>query len=699
MKKHKKNNKNTNFFSSIRVKLFIIITLVILIPVASIGYLSHRASFNVLEDKLKLTSNQMMEEVTSGLDEYLKGLEAQAYVLGNSSEIVKFIKQEKLEVTTTEEIENEEGEKVLKEKVIKKPDYKESAMELLKNINESESTIANTYIGTAKGDMHIYPQQDLSDGYDPRERPWYKKALENKGKTVWTDPYIDDSSKNTTVTVARTVMENGEVKGVIGIDVLLNELSDEMSSKTIGRTGYIFITSEDGKILSHPTKELIGTKKITEESFWSSVESKEKGFEEYTYKGEKKFLQFNTDEKTGWKIAATMEEKELIKDTNIIKKFVLFSLLGALLLALVISFILSRYIAKPLNKLKEAFNKASNGDLNVEANVNRNDEFGDAANSFNDMIGNIKNLILDVKKASETVLDSSDSLSDVTEQTTTATNEVASSIEEISKNATDQAKDTEDGAAKVNSLADDIERIDKLTVEMDKSSKSTNTLSDKGLDTVKLLTEKSKENTNASMKVNDIVLKVDERSTEISKITETIGQIAEQTNLLALNAAIEAARSGEAGKGFAVVAEEIRTLAEESSKSVEEIKNIVEGIQNQSKEAVTAMENTKAVVKEQNEAVNETENIFKDISDNIKQLTNKVKNVKTNSENMIDKKNEIVHVIENITAAAEETSATTQQVSASSEEQLATMEEIDSYVKELENLAESLKDSTNKFNV
>ncbi|SHH32051.1 methyl-accepting chemotaxis protein [Caloranaerobacter azorensis DSM 13643] len=665
-----------NIFSSVRFKLLSIFMAVIIIPLSLLGYFTYRKSFKILESNFRIVTQQNVNEVNKYLNENLTRMEKLVSILADN---VSF---KNIGMIYEENLNNEK-----------------LVVELLKNIKGNDYEVLHTYFGTESGDMYICPEGKLPDNYEFKSRLWYKKALMNKGKIVWTS-YKDAITGEVVITVSKAVVNNGKAVGVVGIDVDLKTLSRKLSGIAVGKRGYVFITDKNGTLIAYPDLKLIGNSEmIPKLEFWSIAKKDNRGFLRYVFKGKNKFLSFTTNEKTGWKLMASMEENELIEDTDIISHFVLYGILIGIILAVIVSLIVSGRIAKKLNKIKVAIEKASTGDLTSKVKLNAKDEFGQIANSFNNMIDNISNLIKEVQKASSTVHEASESLAATTQQATIASEEIAKTIEEVAKSTIEQAKDTEKGSFNANELANAIDIVLNTIEEMNNISKEASELSNSGLEHVKVLIEKTRENSEAAIRVNEIVQKVDKSSEEIGAITDTISQIAEQTNLLALNAAIEAARAGEQGRGFAVVAEEIRELAEQSSKEAEEIKALIEGIQNQSKIAVDAMADARVIVEKQNLAVLETEKIFNKILISIRALVDKVSEIEEHNYDMVEKKNTILDIMSNISAVAQQTSAATQQVSASTEEQSASMETISSHTQELKALADKLHEIINEFKV
>ena len=90
-------------------------------------------------------------------------------------------------------------------------------------------------------------------------------------------------------------------------------------------------------------------------------------------------------------------------------------------------------------------------------------------------------------------------------------------------------------------------------------------------------------------RTGDIVGGLQQAARRIGEVINLINSIASQTNLLALNATIEAARAGDAGRGFAVVANEVKSLANQTSKATDEISQQIASVQKATEQAVEAI--------------------------------------------------------------------------------------------------------------
>jgi methyl-accepting chemotaxis protein len=658
--------------NSIRTKLVISLVAICVIPLIIIGYSSYSKSKSILNEKLKVTSEQTLSEVNSGISDYFNMLMSLITFTSNSYDIAN--------------CDNSANDPYI-------PD-------VLKSLKESNNDIVNASLARDDDKYDVYPNENIPDGFKASESPWYKQAVEHKSQVIVTLPFKDKQKNVDVVSVAKAVIKDNKVIGVVSINISLNIFSDKIAKKTIGSSGYVYITDIDGKnMIAHPKKELIGTDEASKLPTWSAIKSSNNGFLQYDFNSSKKFGAYITNNTTGWKLVASMDEEELTNDTNPILYNALLIMLVMGTIAVFLSLILSKGIDQNIKNLKHVFAKASDGDLTVSINPTTKDEFKDLADSFNDMIGNISILMNSVTKSSREVLETSSNLSSMSEEVTASVEEVAKAIEEVSAGATNQAQSAQNGAEEMNELSVGLDKVSVGSSEVDRLSINTKELGAKGLSMIDTLIEKSNKTKIATTEVNDIVQDMNESTKKINTISETISQITEQTNLLSLNASIESARAGEAGRGFAVVAEEIRKLAEQSKDSTEEIKIIISNIQQKSDTAVNAIKSTEDVVNEQDAAVGETKEIFSQILKSIVIMIDKVEEIKVSIVEIDKKKKRVVEEIEDISSISQETASASEEVTASTEEISSAMNKFTSYAEELRELAEKLEEEINKFKI
>ncbi len=186
-------------------------------------------------------------------------------------------------------------------------------------------------------------------------------------------------------------------------------------------------------------------------------------------------------------------------------------------------------------------------------------------------------------------------------------------------------------------------------------------------------------------KSGDNVGRLDESSKRIGGIVKVIKEVADQTNLLALNAAIEAARAGEQGRGFAVVADEVRKLAERTSKATTEIAALIGDIQSHIGETVTGMQQANTQVAESLELVGRTESALHRIGDDSREVASNVQSITDAVREQDAAIHQVAVNVEKIAQMAEENSA----AAASSSDTAV----------QLDRLSGALKDSVARFKV
>lgn len=331
-------------------------------------------------------------------------------------------------------------------------------------------------------------------------------------------------------------------------------------------------------------------------------------------------------------------------------------------------------ISTPLINVNKILNNVAEGDLTSRYLEDAKGEIYTLANNLNRALDNMSNLLIQITESAHVVEESSNEMLSASEEMNTNTGEIASAIAEMSSGAQNQV-------VKVDQSSNLVEGILKSSNEMGEQAETINTAANKGADSsekgLKMINKvvfNMGDISEFSNKTNDSIRVLTERSKEITRVLGVITDIAAQTNLLALNAAIEAAQAGDAGRGFAVVAEEIRKLAEDSRTSAREIEKLISDVQKDTDEAAKVIEIMNMSVKSGEEASQDASQAFKEIADSSTQTLQLSEEIVNATKKQIEDIKNVVAITESVVVIAEQTAAGTEEVATSSTELSAGME-------------------------
>ncbi|NVJ56058.1 MAG: HAMP domain-containing protein, partial [Vibrionaceae bacterium] len=251
------------------------------------------------------------------------------------------------------------------------------------------------FLGTPYGGMYrSHPERNRAD-YDPRTRPWYKDA-NNAGKQIITTAYQDAITNALLVTIAEPVRRNGQFIGVVGADVLIDQLINDVINLDAGKNAYaMLIDTQNGTFLAHPNKDLL-LKPVTTLSNKLTMNNIAKAadngsVEQIERAGEQKLYYFQEVPGTQWIFAIEMDRKtELAAHTELLRDLIITAIVITLIVVAMVSWLVS-FLFRDLGRVSAALEEIASGegDLTQRLEPRSDDEVGQLANNFNTFVGNM----------------------------------------------------------------------------------------------------------------------------------------------------------------------------------------------------------------------------------------------------------------------------------------------------------------------
>ena len=542
--------------------------------------------------------------------------------------------------------------------------------------------------------------------YDYFKYDWYKKGLATDN-IAWSEPFYDEVSKITMLTIAKPIIKDNKKVGVVTVDLAINQLEDYIKSIKVGEQGYAFIVTGDGYYLATTDAEKNLKVKISEDSVGkisqvgkTITDAKESMLVRNDAFGADSYVSVTPIGTTGLKLVLVLPTAEFHDGINkIMYANIMVFVMILIAISLLIIYLFNNRINMPLTKLIGSAKGLASGDLTTAVSVERDDEIGELAEGFKIMSNNFKKIITDVNRMAQQVASSGQELCSGSEQSAVGTQEIAQSIVKVAEAVAEQSTLIDKAAESVAVISNSINTASDSAEKTLENVESSAVSAKNGYTSVKSAIGQME---NIDAKINEAaetVLKLGTQSKQIGEIVSTISDIAGQTNLLALNAAIEAARAGEQGRGFAVVADEVRKLAEQSQVAAKHIADLIREIQTQTTKAVEFMETGTQEVKLGSQLVGDAGKTFSEIVTKVDKVTLDVKLVVAEIKKIVQERDSMVKLIDNLEVIGTKTSDQSQNVSATVEEQAATLEQLAAVSRSLSEMSQELHKVVNSFKV
>ena len=583
------------------------------------------------------------------------------------------------------------------------------------------------YMGTRWGGFITSWSEEDEQGFDPRTRPWYKKAAEANGKIIITPVYIATDG-SPVVALARAIKDpKGAFLGCIGIDINLADLTSFISDVRIGTTGYCMLVQNDGMILADPKHPQYNFKIMHETDIpaFAEIEKTQQGSIVVTSNGEKWKAFIFPMAQVEWKLIMLVKQNEILSLFSALLHNMIFIGLLMFVIYFTLAAFVVRVLKKYLNRLGVVLGKVAQGDLTDRIQVKWRNEIGQILTSLNTAIEHSHAMLSVLRDEADKMGAVGSDLSSNMEETAAAIKQIGGNVQSVKEKAMSQAAGVSETVATIEQIngrlnklvssietqAENISESSTVIKEMAENTvRITGTLEESN-DLIKQVYEQTKLGKEGARMANEVVQQIAEKSESLLEASQVIQNIASQTNLLAMNAAIEAAHAGESGKGFAVVADEIRKLAEESNMQGKQIGEVIKEsteIIGRLTEAGAQAEKTFIDVYESVSKISEKEDIIvqvmykqetngKHVLEAIEKINDVTQTVSAGSAEMLEGGNQIALEMHKLADITRETTDSMNEIASGAEQITNAIEEVNEITQKNKQSIENLANEVGKF--
>lgn len=464
------------------------------------------------------------------------------------------------------------------------------------------------------------------------EMEWYNDMIAVTSQ--WSSPYYMEAYETHLLSFTKVIYSGGKILGVIGSELVVDEVIDYFGSNIIMDSGGMFLYDSELNFIIHPElkdQNLKDVDPVVYEVLRKKIDEKDSYRHiDYNYKGENKTLSYEVMD-NGWVLAVAIFEKDVLNDLNAMVNSFLTFLIITIILSFIMAFLVGNSISKPIVAITRGMDRIAtgDGDLTQKLEIKTKDEVGELAEHFNTFLDKLKDIVvsarqsaLNDRKIGEELLKGVGSSTKEIGEIVSNVGGIKGDIAELDSNILNSTSALEEVTASISDINLQVEgqgaAVEQSTAAIEEMIASLNnvvTVTQRKLNSAQQLVETVRLGGEQLRVTNDsfnsgIVKKID----AINEMIEVINNISAQTDMLAMNAAIEAAHAGESGKGFAVVAEEIRRMAETSAESSKNIARIIKQIIGSVKETAGNNEKTAAAFAETEREITEFKSAFEEIA-------------------------------------------------------------------------------------